>query len=162
MVLLGATIDLMVGNVVMAAPTTGCSPYYSSTKYVICVDVSAQVGSVRSAMNGVIGPKVIQTFVVTTSRVDSGKGDSLTQQGHFVVYGYQEETKSGLKYYLQFGLDEQSNQGMHYYPYVGPGYDSHGCVRETKNTAEAVWNLLVAGPNGNLVKAGKVEIHIYP
>ena len=163
MLLLGATIVVSFGSVASATPqSTECSPYNKSTKYVICVDVSAQVGSVRSAKNGVIGPKVIATFVLTSSRVDSGKGDSLTQEGHFVVYGYQEKTKSGLRYYLQFGLGEHSDQGLHYYSKVGAGYDSHGCVRETLDTARSVWYLLVAGPNGNQVEKGRVEIHVYP
>jgi hypothetical protein len=86
-------------------------------------------------------------------------GDTITRQGHYVTYNPQATTSSGLKNYIQFGPGQQ---GVHAFSKVGEGYDSHGCVRVTATTALNIWNLLVAGPNGNVVAKGKVEIHIYP
>lgn len=161
--LLGAQAILLTPEAASAAASIDCKAFNKRTVFVICVDVSAQVGSVRSAKSGVIGDKVIPTFTVTTSRVDSdgpGKnGDAITRQGQFVAYNAQAQTSSGLKNYIQFGPGQQ---GVHYYKQVGYGYDSHGCVRVSKSTSDAIWNLLVAGTGGNLVKQGLVEVHIFP
>ncbi len=146
-----------------SAASSDCKVYNKKTLYVICVDVSAQKGSVRSAKNGKIGDKVISTFTVSTSRVDSDgpkkNGDTITRQGQFLAYNAQEYTSEGLQHYIQFGPGEQ---GVHYYPNVGPKYDSHGCVRVGREASDAMWKLLVSGDQGNLVTAGRVEVHIYP
>lgn len=160
--LLGVLVTLLT-PVPAHAATTDCRAYNRATQYVICVDVSAQVGSVRSAKNGVIGNKVVPTFTVTTSRTDSDgpnkNGDTITRQGQFIAYNAQVKTSSGLQNYIQFGSGQQ---GVHYYSKVGAGYDSHGCVRVGRTASDAMWSLLVTGPAGNLVKKGVVEVHVYP
>ena len=150
-----------------AAPTyaangrVNCGVINKTTQYVICVDTTAQVGSVRSASNGKIGEKVLGAFTVTTSRKDSdgpnSNGDTITAEGHFMAGTPQKKTSIGLVQYIPF----HGAQGIHAYPNVGLEFDSHGCVRVTQETSDAIWVLLVAGEAGDLVSAGLVEFHIY-
>lgn len=164
--LLGAILSFASGGTASAAPQkTDCRAYNKATLYVVCVDISAQLGSIRSASNGVIGPKVVQTFVVTTSRVDDDgpneRGDTITGQGQFVAHSPQAKTGDGLKNFIGFG---PGGQGIHSYKSseVGPGNDSHGCVRVYSDVSAQVRKLLVTGKQGNLVDVGLVEFHIYP
>lgn len=134
---------------------TDCRVRYRDTEYVICVDVSAQVGSVRRARNGVIGEKVIGTFVVTTSQVDYGKDDSITRNGQYRITAYSLESfTKKLKFFIPFSGD----QAFHCYTQVGPGYDSSGCVRLQCRIAEEIYDLLA---ESGAIDRGDVEAHIY-
>jgi len=115
-------------------------------RYVVCIDTASQGGSVRIVNDGVVGEKVVSVYAVTTSRSITFNGDSITRTGHFELhnaarYSY---TKR-LEYFMPF-------------PQVGRGYDSSGCVRLQRATAETLWELLeVSG----LIDQGRVQAHIY-
>ncbi len=157
LVLVMATATLLPSAPASAA-SGGCSSVSGRAKYIVCVDVSSQRAWLRRVTSGVVGTTVIGPYTVTTSRYDSGVGDSLTRQGHFVAYNAMRYSITGLEYFIRF----YNGQGLHAYPYVGAGYDSHGCVRQTYWVARELYRRLVTGSEGNLVAAGRVEVHIYP
>ncbi len=142
-----------------AAAASGCSSVSGRARYVVCVDISSQTATLRRVTNGRVGSTVIGPYMITSSRVVTSTNDSITRQGHFLAYGAQRITyKKRLEFFIEF----YNGQGLHAYPYVGPGYDSHGCVREQYWAAQALWNRVVAGSEGNLVSARRLEVHIYP
>lgn len=141
-----------------ASAAYGCSSVSGRAKYILCVDVSSQTASLRRVISGKVGTIVLGPYGVTTSRRISDSTDSITRQGHFLAYNPMRYSTTGLEYFIRF----YNGQGFHAYPRVGPGYDSHGCVRQTYWMAKMLWNKVVAGSEGNLVSAGRVEVHIYP
>ncbi len=145
-------------NANSASAKGGCSSWSGRARYIICIDISSQTGSLRRVSNGSVGSIILGPYTVTTSRVDTGAHDSITKMGHFIPYQTMRYSYSGLEYFIRF----YGGQGLHAYPHVGGWYDSHGCVRQYYWVAKSLWKRLVTGSEGNLVAQGRVEIHIYP
>jgi len=141
---------------------TRCRVSSSRARYVICVDVNAQRGSVRSASNGRIGPIVVGPFDVTTSRKLTNRADTITRRGQWAVgYTARRTNDLGLERFVQFA----GAQGVHAYSNVGSWFDSSGCVRVSHWTAYQYWSLFqragIVGADGRLRSPGALEVHVY-
>ncbi len=139
----------------------GCPVVNRATERVICVDRHARTGTVFAAEDGKLGAKLYGPFELTPSLVDSdgpfnsdgGIDDTVTVTRSWKMHDCQRTSSTGLQYYCEF----YRGQGIHYYPYVGPNYDSSGCLRVKMTTAVWLWNdLEVSGR----VDRGVVEVNL--